>query len=231
MKVWIKGSTSQSIYTALAPKSNVLKKGGGTAPAEVVGDAVQTLIVKREASAWKNPFAMVFNPYFEGEENPIEDVKFSSIKENPSTQFIDVKLSDNKVDSIVLNASEEDVVEKDGLYQKGLLSVTRKAKGTNDLDYFFISGMYKYIQNGWEIFTSGEPITLSVERSDNTFIIESDGAVVIRAPFLNGKKSAELRIFENDKLVAKRQGQINRSNPEQLEFRLSKAYSKVLIVY
>ncbi|MDO7171583.1 heparinase II/III family protein [Mariniflexile sp. AS56] len=231
MKVWLKGSENQSIYTALAPKANVLKKGGGTAPADVVGDPIQTLIVKRNESAWENPFAMVFNPYFVGEENPISHVGFSNFKENPSTQVINVTLSDNSIDQIILNTTEEDVVEKEGLYQKGLVSVTRKSKGIENLDYFFISGMYKYIQNGWEVFTSGVPVTLSVERLDNTFVIESDGAVVIRAPFLDGKTSAELRVYENSELVATRQGQINRSNPEQLEFRLSKAYSKVLIVF
>lgn len=231
MKIWIKGSEHQSVYTALGPKANLLKRSSGTAPAEVIGDSIQTLIVKREASAWKNPFAMVFNPYFEGKDNPISDVKFSSIKDNPSTQFIDVTLTDKATDQIILNTTEEDVVKKGGLYQKGLLSVTRKAEGTNDIDYFFISGMYKYIQNGWEIVTSGKPVSLSIERSENTFIIETDGAVLIKAPFFDGKKSAELRVYENDKLIDTRQGQINRSNPEQLEFRLSKAYSKVLIVY
>ncbi|GAA3650163.1 heparinase II/III family protein [Flavivirga jejuensis] len=229
-KVWVQGSKHQEIYTALAPKSKVLTKG--TAPEEILGDSIQTLIVKRNEAAWNTPFAFVFNPYFKDEENPIADVTFSSIKENPSTQVIEVALNDHKTtDYIILNTTEEDVVKKDGLYQKGLLSVTRKTKGTKKLDYFFVSGMNKYAQNGWEIITTGEPVTLSVERSENTFAIENDRAVVIRAPFLDGKKSAELRVYENDKLVATRQGQINRSNPEQLEFRLSKAYSKVLIVY
>lgn len=231
MKIWVKGSAHQSMYTALAPKANLLKKGSGTAPVEVIGDSIHTFIVKREAAAWENPFAMIFNPYFEGGENPINDVKFSCIKENPSTQFIDVTLSDHTIDKIILNSTEDAVVEKEGLYQKGLLSVTKHDKESNELKYFFVSGMYKYAQNGWQIITSGEPLSLSVERSENTFIIENDAAVVIRAPFLDGKKAAELRVYENGTLLTTRQGQINRSNPEQLEFRLSKAYSKVLIVY
>ncbi|WFO15929.1 hypothetical protein M601_019860 [Cellulophaga baltica 4] len=121
MKVWIKGSEKQSIYTALAPKSNVLKKDSGTAPSEVFGDSIQTLIIKREASAWENPFAMVFNPYFEGKDNPIAEVNYSSIKENPSTQVINVSLNDDTTDTIILNTTEEDVVEKDGVYQKGIV--------------------------------------------------------------------------------------------------------------
>ena len=230
MKVWVKGSDNQKIYTAFAPKSKALTEG--TAPAEVLKNTMATLILKRDESAWDNPFALVFNPYFEGGENPIADVKFSSIKENPSTQVIEVLLSDKKTtDRIILNTTEEDVVEQENLYQKGLLSITRKVKGANNLDYFFLSGMYKYEQNGWGIITSGKPVTIAVERSENTFIIENDGPVVIRAPFLDGKKSADLKIYENDKLIATRKSQINRSNPEQLEFRLTKAYDKVLIVY
>lgn len=231
MKVWIKGSENQSIYSALAPKSNAIKKGSGTVPVEVIGDPMKTLIIKREASAWENPFAVVFNPYFEGEENPISNVNFSTIENNLSTQVIEVTLNDTKtIDAIILNKSEKDVVEKDGLYQKGLLSITRKIKDTDSLDYFFVSGMYKYAQNGWEIVTTGEPVTVSVERIGNSFIIESDGAVVIRAPFINGK-IGELQVYENNKVVATRKGQIYRSNPKLLEFRLSKASKKAVIIF
>ncbi|WP_216785338.1 heparinase II/III family protein [Cellulophaga sp. HaHaR_3_176] len=231
MKVWIKGSENQSIYTALAPKSNALKKDSGTAPAEVIGDSIQTLIVKRNASAWENPFAMVFNPYFEGEENPISDVKYSTIKENPSTQVIRVAFKDYATDTVILNTTEEDVVEKEGLYQKGLLSVVRTAKKSSDLDYFFLAGMYKYEQHGWEIVASGTPVNVSVERNGDTFVLESDGPILIRAPFLDGKKSAELQIYENDILISSRKGQVSRSNPDQLVFRLEKGYSKAVIAY
>ncbi|MFB9052674.1 hypothetical protein ACFFVB_06230 [Formosa undariae] len=232
MKIWVKGSANQSVYTALAPKSNVLKKGSGTAPAEVIGDSIQTLIVKRDASAWENPFAMVFNPYMDGAENPIANVLYSTLKENPSTQIIDVLLSDKKTtDKIVLNSSEEDVISKEGFYQKGLVSVTRKTEASESIDYLFLSGMYKYEKDGWNIVTSGLPMSLSIERSGNTYLIENSGAILIKAPFLNGKKTAELRLYENGTLVATRQGQINRSNPDQLEFRLEKAYRKVEIVY
>jgi hypothetical protein len=232
MKAWIKGSEDQSIYTALAPKSNAFKRGSGTAPANVIGDPMQTLIVKRETAAWDNPFAVVFNPYINGEENPIKGVRYSSIIENPSTQVIEVLLKDKKTtDQIVLNTDEEDVIEQEGFYQKGLLSITRKSKNNKILDYFYLSGIHKYQRNGWEIVASGLPLSMSVERLDNTFVIENSGAVLIKSPFLDGKKSAELRVYEKGQLVATRKGQINRSNPEQLEFRLSKAYDKVLIVY
>ncbi|WP_218694283.1 heparinase II/III family protein [Cellulophaga sp. HaHa_2_95] len=231
MKVWIKGSEKQSIYTALAPKSNVLKKDSGTAPSEVFGDSIQTLIVKREASAWENPFAMVFNPYFEGKDNPIAEVNYSSIKENPSTQVINVTLNDDTTDTIILNTAEEEVVEKDGLYQKGLLSVVKTAKNSDDLAYFFLGGMYKYEQHGWEIVASGIPVNVSVERNGDTFVLESDGPILIRAPFLKGKKSAKLQVYENDILISSRKGQVSRANPEQLVFRLEKAYREVVIAY
>ena len=91
--------------------------------------------------------------------------------------------------------------------------------------------MYKYEKNGWGVIASGLPATISIERSGNTFVIENNAPVLIKAPFLNGKKSAELRVYENGKLIATRKGQINRNNPEQLEFRLSKGYDKAVIVY
>lgn len=232
MKVWIKGNKNQSIYTALAPKTNVLKKSSGTAPANVIGDEIQTLIVKREEAAWESPFAMIFNPYIKGEDNPIADVSYSSVKENPSTQFIDVLLGDQKtIDKIVLNSNEADVIEKDELYQKGLLSVTRIKDKSEVIDYLFLSGMQKYKQNGLEVVASGLPVTVSIERVNNTFVIENNDAMLIKVPFLNGEKTAELRVYEKGKLISIKQGQINRSNQNQLVFRLAKAYDKAVIVY
>ncbi|WP_299780787.1 heparinase II/III family protein [uncultured Formosa sp.] len=230
MKLWVKGSDNQTIYTAMAPKSNVISKG--TAPENVLNDSIHTLIVKREAEAWNNPFAVVFNPYIEGQENPIINVTYSKIKENPSTQVINVLLNDKKTtDKIVLNTSENDIVQQDNFYQHGLLSVSRLGDKETNLEYLFTSGIYKYKQFGWEIIASGNAVTVSIERLGDTFTIESDGPVLIRSPFVNGKKEAELRLFKNNKLVNKRSGQVGRSNPEQLEFRLEKAYSKVQIVF
>ncbi|MDW5290776.1 heparinase II/III family protein [Formosa sp. PL04] len=230
MKLWIKGSENQNIYTALAPKSNVISKG--TAPEAVLNDSIQTLIVQRNAAAWDNPFAVVFNPYMEGQENPISKVTYSKLKDNPSTQVIDVLLADTKTtDKIVLNTSERAIVEQDDFYQQGVLSVARLGNNSTDLEYFFISGVYKYKQFGWEIIASGEAVSVSVERSGNTFTIESSGPILIRAPFVDGKKEAELRIFDNGKIITKRQGQLGRKNPDQLEFILGKAQPKVQIVF
>lgn len=230
MKVWIKGSVNQSIYTALAPKSNALTKG--TAPAEVLENPMQTLIVKRNASAWENPFAMVFNPYLEGEKNSISDVRYESFTDNPGTQLIEVTLSDSKsIDKIILNTNEDVISKQKDWYQKGLLSITRKSNESNAINYLFVSGMYKYAQNGWEINASGIPVSVSAERIGNTFVIESNGPAILQVPFLDGKKIAEINVYENDKLVETRQGQINRDNPNQLVFRLSKACKKAVIVF
>ncbi|WP_208796444.1 heparinase II/III domain-containing protein [Flavobacterium fluviatile] len=230
MKLWIKGSDNQSIYTALAPKSNAISKG--TAPSEVLNDPMQTLIIKREDSAWDNPFAIVYNPYIEGEKNPITAVKYSSVKENPSTQLIEVLLDDKKtVDTIVLNTNDEAITAQDHCYQKGLFSISRKEKEATAISYLFVSGMYKFEQNGWGITASGEAVSVSIERSGNSFVIESDGPVLLQVPFLEGKKLAKINVYENDTVVDTREGQINRANPEQLEFRLSKATKKAVIVF
>ncbi|ANW95358.1 hypothetical protein AXE80_03220 [Wenyingzhuangia fucanilytica] len=230
MKIWIKGSEHQSVYTALAPKANVLTKG--TAPKEVLDDEINTLIVKREGAAWNNPFAMVFNPYLKGEDKLIENVTYSSVKENPSTQIITVLHSDkNTTDNIILNVSENEVVSTKNVYQKGLTSIVRTEKNSENMKYMFLSGMIQFEQYGWTATAVGTPVTISIESIENGFVLENDGPVVLKVPFLNGKKTAELRVYENGKIVAKRNGQINRSNPNQLEFRLHKAYQKAEIIF
>ncbi|GAL78092.1 hypothetical protein JCM19274_4591 [Algibacter lectus] len=232
MKIWIKGSVDQSIYTALAPKSNVLKRGSGTAPAEVIGDSIQTLIVKRNASAWANPFTMVFNPYFEGEENPVNAVSYSTIKDYPNTQVINVLMNDKSAeDHIILNASESDIVKNNALYQKGLLSVTRQSEQSDKLEFLFLSGMYKFENNGWDIVAAGEPFTLSIEKTDQGFKFQTDKAITINMPFVKGDKPAELRLYENGKLVGSRKGTTNRNRDDQLVFKIEKGYENAEIIF
>ncbi|MCG9793096.1 heparinase II/III domain-containing protein [Flavobacterium algicola] len=230
MKLWIKGNENQTIYSVKSPKSNALSKG--TAPADLVEAKVPTLVVKRDAAAWEQPFAIVFNPYLEGEKNPITTVEYASLKSNPNVQVIELTLDDKETrDKIIATTSDRDEVEEGDFYQLGLLSITRKTPDAKIMDFLFLSGMSKFIQDGWEIIAAGTPITMSVENEENQFVIQNDGPVVMKVPFYKGKKTAELRIYENDTLIETRQGIPSRSNPEQIDFRLSKAYDKVVIVF
>ena len=229
MKLWVKGSKNQTIYKVNSPKSNALTKG--TAPMKILGEPLPTLILKREEEAWKNPFAVVFNPYMESADNVIENVSYSSFPKYPNTQVIEVLLSDNSTtDQLVLNASENDVVKDGAFYQKGLFSVSRKLDGTQ-LDYLFLSGMYKFENMGWDIVASGKPFTLAVERIPKGYLLQNDRPITIYIPFEKGKKPAELHLFENGKLVAKRKGTTNRKNDNQLVFKLEKSYQKALILF
>ena len=91
--------------------------------------------------------------------------------------------------------------------------------------------MYAFEQDGWRIETSGEPVCISFEYQNNAYIIQNDKPVVIKLPFLSGKKTAELRLYEEGQLVETRQGLVNRADPNQLEFRLSKGYKKATIFF
>lgn len=228
MKLWVKGSENQTIYKVSSPRSKALSKG--TAPAEIVNEKLPTLILKREEAAWSNPFAVVFNPYIEGQENPIEHVDYNTLYNCPNTQIIDVLLSDKKTsDRIVLNATTSDIAKKDGFYQKGMLSVIRKTR--NELDFLFLSGMIKYESDGWDIVSSGEPFTISIEKTNQGYVLENDAPITINMPFKNGKEPAVLKLYEAGKLVATRKGTTNRNNSDQLVFKLEQAYDKAEIIY
>ena len=229
MKIWVKGSPNQNIYSVKAPKSNAISDG--TAPKEIVDSLMATLILKREEAAWKNPFALVFNPFIEGGENPILNVSYSTLKDNPNTQVIDVLLIDNTtVDTMVLNASENDDVRHNNFYQKGLVSMTRQSKDKNHIDFLFLSGMYKYENSGWEIIASGAPVNISFESLEDGYLLQNNQPALIRLPFFENKKVAELRLYDSNKLIETRQTVMSRSNT-QIEFRLSKAYEKAEVVF
>lgn len=230
MKLWVKGSDGQIIYKVKAPKSNAIEKG--TAPEEILGELTPTLILKREESAWGNPFAIVFNPYIEDEENPIENVSFSSLENYPNAQIIDVLLNDKiTTDRIVLNDSENGIAKNDAFYQKGLLSIVRKSNLTNEIDYIFVSGMNRIDFEGWTLITSTEPVTLSIEKVDEGYLIQNDKPVTIYLPYEAGEGHVEIKLYENDELVSTRKAVKYRSNPKQQTVKLSKAYNKVLITF
>lgn len=228
MKLWVKGSANQTIYKVKSPNSNALSEG--TAPKSILKDSLQTLIIKREEDAWYNPFAVVFNPYIDGEENPIENVSYSSLKDQPNTQIIDVLLSDKITsDRIVVNTSENDIAEAKDLYQKGLLSIIRSSKTNEALEFMFLSGVSKVDYKDWTIIASTKPVTISVDRMVGGYLVQNDNPVTINLPYKTGNERAKLMLYEDGKLVTTRNAVLNRNHPNQQYFKLEKAYSKVII--
>ncbi|MCK4853739.1 MAG: hypothetical protein KAT31_05750, partial [Bacteroidales bacterium] len=227
MKLWIKGSKNQKAYTVLAPKSNAISKG--TAPVEMLGKKIPTLILRRDEEAWKNPFVVVFNPYFEGGENPIIKVSFDE-NEDTETQYIHVYHAEEKCkDLIVANASENDIASGNGVLQKGLISVTRLTDADNIPDFLFVSGMYKFENVGWEIIAGSEAATVSIEKVAQGFVIQSDQPILIRIPVSEGFHPTKMDIMEEDRVIQQKDGMISRLNPDQIEFRLAKPCKKAVI--
>ena len=228
LKVWVKGSTDQTIYSVKSPKSNALSSG--TAPTELINEPLPTMILKRDNAAWIDPFAVVFNPYIEGEENPIEKVSYWSIDKHPHVQILDVLLSDKTTnDRIVLNTSENDITKKESFYQQGLLSITRKSQHDANFSFLFLSGMTKYEDEGWDIISSGEAFSVSIEKMNGGFDVYTDKPITINMPYAKEKNPAEIRLFDKDKLVATRTGTRNRNNPDKMVFKIEKAYDKIEI--
>ncbi|WP_206667079.1 heparinase II/III domain-containing protein [Seonamhaeicola maritimus] len=228
MKLWVKGSSNQTIYKLKSPRSNALSEG--TAPKNLLKDSIPTLVLKRDEAAWNNPFAVVFNPYLKGEENPIENVSYASLEGSPSTQIIEVLLADKiTTDRIVLNASENDIAQEEGFYQKGLLSIIRESKTGNTLDFMFLSGISRLDYKEWTLIASAKPVTISIESVEDRYLIQNDNPVTINLPLKEGGKRAKLMLYEDGKLVATKEAVLNRNKPFQQLFKLEKAYSKVII--
>ena len=228
MKLWIKGSKDQAIFSVMSPKSNALSKG--TAPVEVLKEKIPTLILRRNREAWGDPFVLVFNPYMEEEKNPISTVDFEIVSGDYDSQILRVKHSDGLTeDFIVANSTENDMAFREDIYQKGVLSVTRKKTSEANPDFIFVSGVLQYKYNGWEITSTSEALTLSIERMDGGLKISNNRPVVIKIPKTEGFKPADLKIYENGECVLERKGIISRSNPNLLEFRLPEAYENSFI--
>jgi hypothetical protein len=190
---------------------------------------IPTLMLRRKTEAWANPFVVVFNPYFEGGENPISKVSFGE-NEDTETQYIHVYHSEEKCkDLIVANASENDIASGNGVLQKGLISVTRWTDGESHPDFLFVSGIYKFENEGWEIIASKEAATVSIEKVEQGFVIQSDQPILIRIPVSEGFHPTKMDIMEEDRVIQQKDGMISRLNPDQVEFRLAKPCVKAVI--
>ena len=229
MKMWIKGEEKQTVFTVDAPKSNAITKG--TAPVEVLKQKMKTLILRRETEAWRNPFAVVFNPYMDGGENPISSVEYPSLTETPDAQKIEVIHKDLKTkDVIIANASQNDIALDDDLYQNGLLSVIRHSDTEKAPTFLFVSDVYKFDYKNWGILSYAKAVSLSIEKTVEGYVIQNDNPVVIKIPYIDGHHPYKLKIYDDGKLIEQRDVFVNRNNPNQVDFRLNKAYKKVVVV-
>lgn len=227
MKMWIKGSEDQKVFTLKSPKSNAISKG--TAPAEVMGQKIPTLVLRKNEEAWNNPFVVVYNPYLAGGKQVISHVTFPESTHESGSQIIEVGHDDGASrDVIIANASENDIAENEDIYMKGLLALIRESQ--QGKDFIFVSGSYKFEYDGWEIVSSSSAVTVSIERNDNGYTIQNDKPVLIRIPKSGTNLPGPLEIYENGKMIAKREGIISRHKPNLVEYRLAKAYEKAIVV-
>jgi hypothetical protein len=231
MQIWIKGHENQSIYSVNSPKSNALAKGGNTAPKSLIGKKMPTLILQRNQEAWHKPFVLIFNPFFQNSINPLSDVVFDEIDEKSDCQFIKVSHADELTqDFILANTSENDIVETDDVYQMGLLSVVREKEDDQNPEFIFVSGVFQFRYKKWQIIAINTPVTVSIEKEKDHWWVQNDQPVLLKVPISSSFKPAAVRLFHNDGSYEERKGNINRNNPNQIEFRFEKAYKKALII-
>lgn len=225
MKVWLKGGVNREYFSVKGPKSNALDKA--TAPVEMLDEKVPALVVRRNGEAWQDPFVAIFNSFFEGENQVISNVGFSDNMNNKSAQILQVTHEDKEtIDHLVVTTSQNDIVEAEDFYQKGLLSITRKTG--NELDFIFSAGVTRYSKKGWEILSLREPVTLSIERIERGFEIQNNEAVLIGVPKTLNPEYIE--IYADGKLLGTRKGVKNRNDPDRIDFRLEQAFQKAIIV-
>lgn len=228
MKLWVKGVKGQSIFAARAPHSRAVSKG--TAPEEMLNAPLPTVVLRRSQAAWHDPFAVVFNPYFAGDDNAVSYVEFSSGSEDNGTQEIRVNLEDQQMeDHIVVNPSVNEIAQKEGFYQKGLLSIIRKATGQTAPVFLFTSGMYRFDYGAWQVISIGEAVTLSLEMGAEGIQLQNDKPVLIRIPVGEEEDIPSIRLYRDGKVVGERKGVRSRLNPKQVEFRLAIPYEKAVI--
>jgi hypothetical protein len=225
MKVWIKGGENQEYFSVNGPKSNAIAKE--TAPVEMLDEKIPALVIRKNGEAWNKPFVTVLNPYIEGESQVVSGVDFPDLADNKTAQIINVNHENGTTkDYIVATTSENDIVDSDEFYQKGLLSINREAD--KEMEFIFAAGVIRYTHKGWEIHSIREAVTLSIEKCERGFEIQNDKAVLIGIPKKLNPDYVEL--YADGKLVEKRKGVINRNDSDRIDFRFEKEFERAVIV-
>ncbi|PHN05364.1 hypothetical protein CRP01_17780 [Flavilitoribacter nigricans DSM 23189 = NBRC 102662] len=228
MKLWVKGSADQSVFSVQAPPSRAISKR--TAPDSMLGAQLPTLVLRREQAAWEDPFAVIYNPYLADDANAVSAVDFSTALQPAGAQAIVVSLAEQGVeDHIVANASVNELAGGDDFYQKGLLSIVRRRLDDRQPVFFFVSGVYRFDYEQWQVISVGTAVTVSIEVKGEDLYLQNDQPVLIRIPKGETDEMPTILLYENGELSAERKGVISRLNPEQVEFRLAKAYEKVVV--
>ena len=210
--------------TGIWPESDGISRG--TAPAEMMGQKIPTLVLRRNEEAWNNPFTVILNPYIEGENQIISNVDFLESDSRTGIQMVKVEHSDGTTeDLIIATTSENDILEKDEIYFQGLLAIQRESE--KQLEFIFASGLRRFSHSGWEILSRTENVTISIERNETGFTIQNDKPVSIRVP--NELNPAYLEIYKEGKVIGKRTG-VLRDRSNQVEFKLEKPFEKAVIV-
>lgn len=224
LKVWINGHQNRDYFSVLGPKSNALSKSN--APKSMLGQKIPALVVRQHEEAWSHPFVAVFNPYLDGENQVVDEVRFTKAKVNTTAQLLEVKHAGTRTtDHVVVTSSQNDAVTEEEFYLKGLFSITRETAG--HLDFIFAAGVTRYSRDGWELLSIRTPVTLSMEQVAGGFEIQNDEAVRIGIPLDHNPGIME--VYAKGKLVATRKGMKNRNNPERIDYLLEKPYQKVII--
>ncbi|MDF9799338.1 hypothetical protein OKW21_004601 [Catalinimonas alkaloidigena] len=225
MQLWVKGESGQQVFSVNGPESNALSRG--TAPPELIGKEIPALMLRRQKSAWENPFVVLFNPYRKSDRNPIASVHFGG--DALGSQRITVDLMDEQQDIITVCKSSAAIIEDEQHYQKGLLSLVRTANDTA-FEFVFVAGMNVFKWNGLEIIATGQPATVSIERIGSELLIQNDQPIVLRLMKSREFEPKSLVVYDNEQASETKQGVVSRDHPEQLEFRLAQPYEKVKIV-
>lgn len=90
--------------------------------------------------------------------------------------------------------------------------------------------MYKFDYKDWGILSYAKAVSISIERTEEGYIIQNDNPVAVKIPVFEGHKPSLLQIYENGKIIRQKEIFVNRNNPNQVDFRLEKAYKKVVVV-
>ena len=60
-------------------------------------------------------------------------------------------------------------------------------------------------------------------------MVQADKPITINMPYEAGDPIAEMRLYQDGKLIASRRGTKNRNNDEQLVFKIDRNYDRIII--
>jgi hypothetical protein len=195
MRLWMKGGTDRQIFTVLAPHSRAMSKG--SAPEELIGCPLPTVILRQPGEAWSRPFVAVYESF--GESSGASIRRIRSLESSHGNDLVALAVESNGINELngrveyILNATDSDTIHAvEGIGFKGIYGVA--CVNDQGFQYLYLGNGECLHMDGFGLDAMGESTAACLYIDDGKYIISSDQEIKVNLKCPEGRTDVKYAI-------------------------------------